>query len=416
VPNTPPAQGEAPDATSATAPVETEPDATAQMHPSEPQPSAAERAASEVPPARGVAPIVYVPYKPQSEEVLVSNRALGGHHFPLAVFVPPAQTFSYFGVRAGLEYHRVSGYSRDISFFSSGFSKATLETVNAAETVDIALRLHDYIALLGSAYGLARVGANEQTLLGSGADYTYGGDVGVLIKVFRVAGFQLAVRGEAGYFAGQQAGIIELFQDIGLIVQTNINELAQTTDIRQVDLPARLNAIENAIRTATSAILTPFRGFEYGGMLNAAQSLGSAMGLQLSLGIFGKAETYDIPVFNPSPASITAVSRDVNKFWPRLAVAFDVDFQSSLGIPLDIIAEYTVTRLTVDTQLDAAVQQRSWTEHVLALGGYYAGALNLQLGVVGYLLLGRNPDETGNGQPSGEPLDVGAQFVFRYLR
>jgi hypothetical protein len=140
------------------------------------------------------------------------------------------------------------------------------------------------------------------------------------------------------------------------------------------------------------------------------------MGLQLSLGIFGKAETYDIPVFNPSPASITAVSRDVNKFWPRLAAAFDVDFQSSLGIPLDIIAEYTLTRLTVDTHLDGSVEQRSWTEHVLALGGYYAGALNLQLGVVGYLLLGRNPDETANGQPSGEPLDVGAQFVFRYLR
>lgn len=354
--------------------------------------------------------------KPSSEDLIVSNRELGGHHFPLAVFVPPAQTFSYFGVRAGLEYNRVPGFSRDISFFTTGFSRATLETVNAAETVDVALRLHDYIALLGSAYGLARVGANEQTLLGTGADYTYGGDVGVLLKLFRIAGFQLAVRAEAGYFAGQQAGIIELFQDIGAIVRTNINQLAQTTDIRDVDIPGRLTAIENAIRVATSAILTPFRGFEYGGSVNAAQSLGSAMGLQLSFGLYGKAETYDIPVFDATAATVTADPRDVTRFSPRLAVAFDLDFQSSLGIPLDLMAEYTLTRWSVRTDLLEGVEDRAWTEQLVALGGYYAGALNLQLGVIAYILLGQSVDPGANAQPSGEPLDVGAQFVFRYLR
>jgi hypothetical protein len=354
--------------------------------------------------------------EPNPEDLIVSHRELGGHHFPLPVFVPPALTFSYFGVRAGLEYTRVPGFSRDVSFFGSSFSEATLETVNAAETVDIALRLHEYIALLGRAYGLARVGANEQTLLGTGADYTYGGDVGVLLKIFRVAGFQLALRGEVGYFAGQQAGIIELFQDIGAIVNTNISALAQIRNINEIDVPGRLAAIENAVRAATSAILTPFRGVEYGGALNIAQSIGSMMGLQLSFGVYGQSETYDVPVFDAMTAAVTANPRNVSKFWPKLGVAFDIDFQESLGIPLDVMAEYTLTRLSVHTDLTEGRQTRSWTEHVVAVGGYYAGALNLQLGVMGYILYGLNPDVGANALPSGDPFDVGAQFVFRYLR
>lgn len=350
------------------------------------------------------------------DKQLVSNRELGGHQFPLAVFVPPALTFSYFGVRAGLEYHSVPGYSRDLSFFNTAeYSRTNLETVNAAETIDVAIQLHDYIALVGSGYGLARIGANVPTLLGTGADYTYGGDVGLLLKLFRVAGFQLALRGEAGFFAGQQAGIIELFQDIGAIVQTNINDLFQTTDIRQIDLPQRLADIENSIRVATTAVLTPFRGFEYGASLNAAQALGSAFGLQLSFGVYGKAETYDIPVFNVRNATVTADPRDVSKYAPRLGVAFDVNLDHVL-MPLDLMAEYTLTWLTVRSDLPDGVTQRVWKEHVIALGGYFSGALNLQLGVIAYILYGKDPVIGAMAEPSGQPLDVGAQFVFRYTR
>jgi hypothetical protein len=387
----------------------------------EPQPSAADAAAASgqigsrgEPLAAGRAAYIPPEYDEDVQEV-VSNRELGGHYFPLAVFVPPALTFSYFGVRAGIEYHSVPGYSRDLSFFTTNYSRANLETINAAETVDIALRLHDYIALLGSAYGLARVGANAPTLLGTGADYTYGGDLGLLIKLFRVAGFQLAVRGEAGYFAGQQAGIIGLFKDIGAIVQTNINELAQTQDVRDIDLPARLADIENSIRAATTAMLTPFRGFEYGGSLNAAQSLGSAFGLQLSFGLFGKAESYDIPVFDAAARSVSINPRDVGKFWPRLSVAFDADL-GSVGLPVDLMAEYTLTRLSVTTNSNDQQSTRAWTEHLVALGIYYAGSLNLQLGVMAYIQYGHDPIAGENALPSGRPLDIGSQFVFRYLR
>jgi hypothetical protein len=353
---------------------------------------------------------------PPSAAELVSHRELGGHHFPVGLFVPTALTLSYFGVRAGLEYHSVPGFARDLSFFGTGMAQPThLETVNAAETVDAALRLHEMVALVGSGYGLARVGANVPTLLGTGADYTYGGTGGVLVKLFRVAGFQMAARAEVGYYAGQQAGIVELFQDIGEVVQFNIQELAMLRDLTQLDLPGRLNQIENSIRAATSAMLTPFRGSEYGGSLNMAQSLGSAFGIQLALGLYGKSATYDIPVFTASTSTLTRETRAIDKLYPRLGVAFDADL-GHMGVPLDLMAEYTLTRLRVQSDLPDDMVTRNWTEHLVALGVSYSGALDLQLGATAYIQYGQSTVSGANAQASGKPLDVGGQFVFRYLR
>ena len=39
---------------------------------------------------------------------------------------------------------------------------------------------------------------------------TYGGDLGLLVKLFRAGSFQLSVRGQAGYYTGQSAGILAL--------------------------------------------------------------------------------------------------------------------------------------------------------------------------------------------------------------
>ena len=360
---------------------------------------------------------ISVPQQPTAAP-LVTHRELGGHHFPVALYVPPALTLSYFGVRAGIEYHSVPGYARDLSFFGTGAVNPThLQTVNAAETVDVALRLHEYVALVGTAYGLARVGANEATLLGTGADYTYGGSLGLLVKLFRVASFQMAVRAEVGYFAGQQAGIIELFQDIGQVVQFNIEQLATIRNLNELNLEGRLDAIEASIRTATTAMLTPFRGTEYGGSLNMAQALGRMFGVQLALGLYGKSATYDIPSFDARTSTVTRESRAVDRLYPRLGVALDVDL-AKVGVPLDLLGEYQLTRLRVQSDLpdDELDGVSAWTEHLVAFGVHYSGSLDLQLGLTAYILYGQNPLSGANAQASGDPLDVGTQFVFRYLR
>ena len=186
-------------------------------------------------------------------------------------------------------------------------------------------------------------------------------------------------------------------------------------DLSQLDLPGRLAKIENSIRAATSAMLTPFRGAEYGGSINMAQSLGATFGLQLALGLYGKSATYDIPRFDARTSTLARETRAVDKFYPRLGVAFDADF-ISVGVPIDLMAEYMLTRMHQQSDLPDDTGNRTWTEHLFALGVHYSGLPDLQLGVMGYILLGQNSASGANVQSWGKPLDVGGQFVFRYLR
>src|ERR1700753_1581704 len=111
---------------------------------------------------------------PLESEAWGRRRVLDGHRFPIAVFVPTALPSSYLGVRAGLEYHEVPGYAELPSLGTTSTpQQVDLKTINVAETLDFSIRLHDYVALFGDAYGRARVGANTSTLLGTGGDYTY---------------------------------------------------------------------------------------------------------------------------------------------------------------------------------------------------------------------------------------------------
>ena len=152
-----------------------------------------------------------------------ADRVMGGHAFPFATFVDTPFAASYLGVTGGLEYHLVPHVSKPIAFLGNGGTeRVDLQTLNVAETLDFELRLHELFAVFGSAYGRARVGVNAPTLLGNGGDYRYGGNVGALLRVLRIGSFQLALRGQVGYYAGQQAGILGLFRDLGNIVNDAI--------------------------------------------------------------------------------------------------------------------------------------------------------------------------------------------------
>jgi hypothetical protein len=60
--------------------------------------------------------------------------------------------------------------------------------------------------------------------------------------------------------------------------------------------------------------------------------------------------------------------------------------------------------------------EHAWTEHLFALGVHYSGLPDLQLGIMGYLLKGQSSASAAAVEAWGEPLDIGGQFVFRYLR
>jgi hypothetical protein len=340
------------------------------------------------------------------------HRVLGGHRFPVAVFVPTALTASYMGVHAGLEYHEVPGYAQVPSLGTATTpQQVDLQTINVAETLDFALRLHEYVALFGDAYGRARVGANISTLLGTGADYTYGGDAGVLLKIVRVGGFQLSVRGLLGLYAGQSAGVLGLFEDLNRIASDAISRVQMNPTL---NLGAALNHLNASFRNATADLLTPFSGVNYGASLNMAQALGRYVGLQGSVGFAIDTTTYSTTMFDVVTSTSVHTPSTLRGVRPQAALALDVDLDPA-KLPLGLLFEYRIAPVTVTrSEQDGSVQE-SAIEQLLAFGVYYSGRSDLQLGVTGYALLGQIPALGANAQPSGRPLDLGAQLVFRYF-
>jgi hypothetical protein len=307
--------------------------------------------------------------------------------------------------------------------------RADLQTVNVTEDVEFALRLHDYVALFGDGYGRGRVGANTATLLGtdtgSGADYTYGGDLGALVKVIRIAGIQLAVRGQFGYYAGQKAGISALFQDLGAIATDTVKRLlsAQGVDINNpnlaninanLDLNTAIAQLNTSFAAATADLITPFHGVAYGASVNLAIALGKYIGAQGSLGYSSDTATFRPTNFDAGLGTSVIHERTERTSRPNLAVAIDLD-AGPVGLPIDILVEYRATPITVTSEGESLSHSESSFESLLALGVYYSGRADLQLGVTGYTLLGQAPALSSNGAASGKPQDFGAQLVFRYF-
>lgn len=384
-----------------------------------------------------------LPTPPKTDATWGQDRVLGGHLFPAATFVPMALSTSYVGVRAGAAYHSVPGYS-PVLLLSSGQEprRVELQTVNVTEQVDFALRLHDYIALFGDGYGRGRVGANIETLLGtetgSGADYTYGGDVGALVKIVRIGGIQLAVRGQVGYYAGQKAGISALFQDLTAIatdtVNSTVEQLSQALNPNNANYDQSLdptnpnfdlNALKTAIAAATAKLnasfaaatkdlITPFHGVAYGASVNLAIALGNAIGLQGSLGYSSDTVTYQPTKFDAGLGTSVLLESKETTTRPYLAAAVDLD-AGPIGLPIDILVEYRATPISVKTESEGASHTESSLESLIALGVYYSGRNDLQLGLTGYTLLGQAAALSPNGATSDKPQDFGAQLVFRYF-
>lgn len=335
---------------------------------------------------------------------------MGAHAFPRGSFVPSAVVTSHVGMRAGVAYHRVPGYAQLPSLVSSSSpQQVDLRTINVAETLDFGLRVHDHVAIFGEAYGRARIGANTATLLGDGADYTYGGDLGLLIKLFRVRGFQLSLSGQLGAYTGQSAGIAALFQDLNAIAR---NTVAKVENDPKFDVNKAVTQLNTAFRTATADLLTPFNGFKYGFALNVAQSLGRYAGLQASFGYVSDSARYRPTHYDETLGGPVEELRTITTTRPAFGLALDVD-TSHAGIPIALMLEYRMTPVTI-ADTDHPEENTSSLEHLVALGVFYSGRADLQLGVTAYTVVGQPPALNADSIPSGKPLDLALQLVFRY--
>jgi hypothetical protein len=384
---------------------------------------AAAQEASRAPNSQAVAraePIAPVPgaapgksaKPPSSTNTWGEHRVMGGHSFPLATLVPSAFALTYIGVLGGIEYHVVPGFSKPIGLFSSGGSeRINLQTLNVIEAVDFGVRLHDRVALFGTAYGRARVGVNTPTLLGNGGDYRYGADLGALGKLLRVDDFQLSLRAQGGYYAGQQAGILGLFRDLSAIVSDAFARVQQNPT---ADIQGTLDLVNTAFRSATKDLLTPFHGFRYGAALVMAQGLGKFVGGQIALGAEGDSTSYFPSLYDVTLSAIVTNEQRTTSIAGRGAIAIDAD-AAPAGFPFDFMLEYAISLDHTTNTSAAPSSSQSSVEHLLAFGMYYSGRPDLQLGGTVYTALGQIPQVGSDGRLSGKPQDGGVKLVLRYL-
>jgi hypothetical protein len=100
---------------------------------------------------------------------------------------------------------------------------------------------------------------------------------------------------------------------------------------------------------------------------------------------------------------------------PTFGAALDID-ADPIGLPVALMLEYRGRAVNVSDkgQKEASFDVSS-LEHLVAVGVYYSGRTDLQLGLTGYTLFGQVPSYGANAIPSGKPLDLAAQLVFRYF-
>jgi hypothetical protein len=337
-------------------------------------------------------------------------RMLGKHTFPVAEYSPTPFTLTSFAMRVGVEQSQVPTFPSVFQLSADTRSKVDLSSLLVAEAVDLSVRLHDRVSIAGAAYGRVRVGANRPTLVNTGVDYSYGGNLAVLVKLARARQFQLSLRGSFGASTGQVASIGVLIADLKTIADSSISQ-QQSGGLTQQEI---LDKLQAAFRVATSELMTPFSTWTASGSLVMALAFDAYLGLQASLGFTAENASYSATRYEEQSNSLSHFDRSVHSLRPIGTLALDFD-AAPARVPIDIMLEYQLAPTWVKTSgLGMDVSQAS-VEQLIGLALYYSGRADLQLGITGVLVFRQTPLLGENSQPSGHPRDLAGRFVFRYF-
>jgi hypothetical protein len=304
---------------------------------------------------------------------------MAGHTFLYPVFNEPSFVASFAGVRAGARVIEVD----DVP---SRFGTFSLSLTEIAETLDIGIKITDWLGVGVVVGGRGIVGSNLPALVYNGATYDYGGTLHTPLRIFRAekTATQLTFVPYVTYSRGQVASFLFLVQNRPL---TNISSLLQG------------NIGEN--------IRTPFWTASYGGNFALAQAIGPYFGLQGEAGMGGfviSLEPFD------AVAGVRG-SSTVNGVQFNFGLVADVD-GSPAGIPIAGLLEWEVARKI--SGADNVTNVAPDTVHNLAAGLYYSGRRNLQLGAAYALQLGLNRVEGDTGF-SDRPTSHTIYFIMRYI-
>ncbi len=309
------------------------------------------------------------------------DHTLKGHTFLNPMLQSTAFVTTHFGISQGVAFMKVPRVLGPLGLSQSGLTQA----------VDSGVHLGEAIGVYATTKGEVSIGTDPQSLILLDNTFSISGEGGIVVRIARIeqSGTQLAVRVGAGAGSGRAMDVDGL-----------INALDSGNDrtLQQV-LNGKIGPY--IFRPQATATLV--------GSLLAAQTLTPSFSLQASFE-GRRTATTDSPLDGATGTRVDQTSKTTDLAG---AVALTADGAPS-GFPLGAIAEYRLTGSVTDGG-------DGWEEmqHEVALGLYYTGRRNLQLGISGSTRLGLKPvpgfDDQGNAAMSGTPWTLGGQFIFRYV-
>ncbi len=319
----------------------------------------------------------------KQDEQRGARRILGGHELLLPTLVDSALPLTYVGIRAGVEQQKVDNVPLD------RLGRVDVSQMRAAEGLDLSLAITDMIQVFGTVGGYAALGTNTTSMLLRGASYLYGGGGGVQVRLLEMSNTVLSVRAAGAYSEGKVVNLRSLSLNL---IEAPVATLADVVTGDAGDL-----------------LTTPLTTMSAVGGLNLAHGFTPMFSAQATLRVRWERQRYEI--FSSERGE--RFDSDIKETQPQAAVAVGVDFDS-LGVPVAALAEYQLARVLGENELIQR-EERDW-EHAAAVGLFYSGRTDLQLGVTGIGRFGLERlelEDEGELLVSDAPQEWGGSFVLR---
>ena len=316
------------------------------------------------------------------------SRQIGGATFLLPILQQQSFVSTYVGIREGVAVYHVP----DLSIGILGPQDVSL--AGYQQTLDLGLRLTRWLGLWGEARGTIFTGLTLSSLLVGGGSFVASGEGGLVLRLlhFESSGTQLSLRAGGGYERGRALTLLPL--------------LSAIVDTPGVTLRSILDG------NLREFLLVPIAERSVTGGLYLAQALGGPF-LSLQSSASARRAWRTFRPFDPAVGDRVDLGTTATRF--DLAVALTADFKP-LGVPLGLMGEYL---FTTGRQTEVALARTNLNTHSVALGLYYTGRPNLQLGLGGVTVLDAEPrigrDVRGNPVMSGRPRLAYGQLILRYI-
>ncbi|NVJ23226.1 MULTISPECIES: hypothetical protein [Myxococcus] len=316
------------------------------------------------------------------------SRQLKGHTFLFPILQQSAFVTTNVGIREGLARYDVPNVP------VNDLEPLDVLLTGVQQTLDLSLGITDWLGFTGYARAEIITGTNADGLLASGATADLLGQLGGVVRIFRsdTSGTQLSFRAHYGYNRGREITLLPLVNAIVGTPQVTVGNIIDG-DLGQF-------------------LFVPRKESSAHGGLYVAQSFGKMFSIQAS----GAAE-YAWQTRRPFDSVLgDRFEQKTKSLRVFLSVAATLDIYPVTAVPLAVMGEY-VFRTGFQERVDQ--DNRTLKDSTAALGIYYSGRPNLQLGLGAVRTFNGEPrpglGSRGRELESGEPSLSYGEIILRYI-